>query len=454
MADTENQAGKTLPWDVDQFNQVINEQSKKVRAQVIPTVAPGMETMPQNVSLPEGLTVAGALGESAGAIKGAAGTGWNQLVNPNVSLQEEAQLRGGLSPIVPSVPNMGGGGGPTGKPWRQPTGGIGSTIGNLNNTGVVPTVETPAISSIVPTTPTPMQEGGGPPIGMVSPQYNMAPEAPTGAGFGGVVPTNAPTTGGIGGFVDSEMARIEKDRAEYDAYRKQKEEEQLAGLGEAGQDRLRQRIAAMAPYLEGVSKGRKARIMGGIVGEHFKSEDEMRRTLLTGRQGAEAALTTAGIRAGAVREAAIMRANTEAQKMGIDVAKLGIEQQKLGLQTGNIQSEIQLREATINDMLTKTNQIEPMKMALQESKSADERTKVQRTFWNNANTEAFKQTLSGIKAKYIYTPDSPEAVKETQDAYQKFTSGFEAGAIRFPFKGEAWNGFQYDGSKWVKQNTQ
>lgn len=457
MRDTENQAGKILPWDTEQFNRVVNEHVKKVVPEAFP-IAPGAESVPRNVPIPEGQTIAEGVKTAAGVVGETARTAWNQISNPNIPFGEETLLRGGLGPVVPLEPSGGGGGGPavpyTGPtPWRKQTTGIELTAGGLTPE-IVPTTETPGTPGIVPTTFT--QEGGGPPIGMRTSYYNEGLMTPTVSNPGaGVVPTNAPVgAGGFQGFADTEMARIERDKAEYAAHRRNLEEQQLAGLGGAGQDRLKERLAAMAPYLEGVSKGRKAKIMAGIVGEHFRSEDEMRKTIIAGRQGAESTMTTAGIRAGATREAAIMRANTEAQKMGIDVAKLGLEQQKLGLQAGNIQSEIRLREASINDMLTKTGQIEPMKLALSEARNTDERTKVQREFWNQANSLAFKETLAGIKNKYQYTPDSPEAIKETQAAYQKFTSGFEAGAIRFPFRGEVYQGFQFDGTKWVKQNTE
>lgn len=456
---SKDQANELWPMAVPEFDQMINERAKGTAGKVI-SMAPGMETVPENIPAPtgEGSIASGVVG-AARSVGGAISTGYNQIAKPNVESGEEALLRGGLGPVVPSTPNIGSGGGASNAayigpmPWRvlSEIVPIGDQVQTATETqGVVP------VSAQMPMRRE-QKEGETLTVGREAPAGGEGPMQFTvsspGTG-GGVVPTNAPMGGGVQGFVDTEMQRIEKDRAEYAAYRRQKEEEQLAGLGEAGQDRLKQRMAAMAPYLQGVSRRRQAQIMSGIVGEHFKSEDEMRKALLMGRMGAEASTTAATIRSGSVREAAIMRANTEAQKMGIDVAKLGLEQQKLGLQAGNIQSEMKLREATINDMMVKSGQIEPMKLALSETKNADERTKVQREFWNNANTTAFKETLAGIKAKYQYTPDSPEAAKETQDAYQKFTSGFEAGTIRFPFRGEVWNGFVYDGSKWVKQNTQ
>lgn len=452
MAETENQAGKTLPWDIDQFNQVINEHSKKVREQVAVANPVPELGIPPATGGPEIPFKESLVGKTVGGVVGGAVDTYNLYRNVSRA-NTPGQEAGALAPETTVIPPTYTGS----APWRKPNTGIETSTETPVGGGIVPTAEAPVAPGIVPMAPT--KVGGSPPIGMRQAFYNEAPEAPGGAftgggGAAGVVPINAPSGGGIGGFVDQEMERINKDKAEYAASRAKLEEEQLAGLGPAGQDKLKQRIAAMAPYLEGVSKGRKAKIMAGYIGEHLKSEDEMRKAIVTGRQGLETATVSAGIRAGASRDAAIMRANTEAQKMGIDVAKLGIETQKLGLQAGNIQSQMRLREAQVNDMMMKTGQIEPMKLALQEAKNSDERTKIQRTAWDQANTDLFKQTLASIKAKYQYTPDSPEAIKETQQAFQNFTAGHQVGAIRFAFKGQVEGDYTFDGTKWIKTNNQ
>lgn len=441
----ENQTGKILPWDTEQFNQVVNDHVKKVTQQVVPP-APGIgELTPAQMAGKVTVEPLGRVGK---------------YIGENVEMATPFQNPYGENPGSSIIPGSPPASAPVNPVWRQPTSGLATTGGGLPPTNPTEVVPTPAsgtggVTSIVPTGP--MQEGGGPPIGMRQSFYNEAPEAPGGSftgggGAGGVVPANAPSGGGIGGFVDSEMVKIERDRAEYAAYRNKMEENQLAGLGEAGQDKLRARMAAMAPYLEGVSKGRRAHIMAGIVGEHIKGQDELSKAVLAGRAGTEAATISSGIRAGSVREAAMIRAQSEAQKMGIDVAKLGLEQQKLGLTAGNYQSEARLREAQINNYLVQNNQIEPLKLALQGAKNLDERTKIQRGAWDDANSLLLKQKIAAINATYAMTPDSKEAIQAKRDAFMAFTSGHMVGSRRFPFQGQIdeESGAVFDGSKWTK----
>lgn len=293
--------------------------------------------------------------------------------------------------------------------------------------------------------------------GVIMPGETSVSEGPTkpgvssfdkGAGYTPGGSEVVPTGGGYGGFVDSEMKRIEKDRAEYDKYLRDKEDKELLGLGPEGEQRIKKRMEALSPYLEGVSKGRKARVFAGVLEQSMKEESEARRAMYTTKASGEAATTAAAIRAGATREAAYTKAQTEAAKLGIDIRKLGIEEQKLGIEAGKASSTIRESMAKIQNMMH-GQQMEEMKVALGAAKDATERKKIEMDFAQKAITTSYTEGLKNLREEFRMNPNAKEFQERAQALYNDYAQHFQVLDILNPKEGKVAGNNIYKGGKWV-----
>lgn len=109
---------------------------------------------------------------------------------------------------------------------------------------------------------------------------------------------------------------------------------------------------------------------------------EAKKTYIAGRASREAA----GIQAEGVVSAAGMKAQTEAARLGIQAA--------------DVKSKMQLRQSQMDQMLTESGLIGPMKLKLQGAKDDVERKKIQRDFYDAASKDIFDKKSKALAAQH------------------------------------------------------
>jgi hypothetical protein len=437
---------KNIPGNVpgeipDRMQTRVNEVSEKIpmKPGVIlpPTIEAGGVIEPTGKEIPFSESLVGkGVSAVAGAAKSAYGT-YSDISKMNTP-GYQGEFSGALAANPTNTRNLG--------PMEERITPTAPGVLQFGDRGVIGGPE--EASKAPPITRTHMDEQGIVQVGGTPPDQGPMKATVSSPGWRpgeGIVPSAG---GGVGGFVDSEMKKIEKDRAEYDQYLRTKEEEKLAGLGPEGEAKMKKRIRDLEPYLEGVSKGRKAKIMSGFMGKLIEEEGAGSRALLKGRQDKEAAMGAATVKADAVRTAAYQKAQTEAAKYGIDIAKLGLQEKDLGLKAAEVGERVKLWQAQIKQYGDKTA-IDAVNLQLRAAENETQKNKIRSDFFQKMSSDIYDKRMAGIQKKYEFNMNSPEAKREELEATRDRISGAQMAVVMNPYEGAATMGAHYTGGKWI-----
>jgi hypothetical protein len=204
-------------------------------------------------------------------------------------------------------------------------------------------------------------------------------------------------------FAGEELARKRGDEAmaELDRQRQLGLVQPTGMVGyEAGAARMREtaRIESLASKLP-----RKER--AGVIAAGLKASSELERAKMAGAAESEKSQ---------MKYAADIY--TAAAKSSADWAKLGIDAQ-------DTQSKMQYRKSQVDNLMTRTGLIEPMRLQLTQAKNAVEARKIQRDFAMRALTEDLHARMKEFEGSTI--PGMPRT-PEQQKKFDNIMNGYQA----------------------------
>lgn len=223
--------------------------------------------------------------------------------------------------------------------------------------------------------------------------------------FGGIDQSRADMTAGLEGelkFASEELARKRSDEAMTELDR-QRQLGIVAPTGmaayEANAAQMREtgRIESMASRLP-----RKER--AGVIAEGLKASTELTKTKIAGAAESEKSQ---------MKYAADIY--TAAAKSSADWAKLGIDAQ-------DTQSKMNYRKSQVDNLMTRTGLLEPMKLQLSQAKDAVEVRKIQRDFAMRALTEDLHARMKEFEGSTI--PGMPRT-PEQQKKFENIMNGYQ-----------------------------
>ena len=193
------------------------------------------------------------------------------------------------------------------------------------------------------------------------------------------------------------------------------------GNAEAEALQLRQDLGlspktGMAEYEANAARMREdARLQGLVSGLPKKT----RAGVIEGAIRAKSAEETARI--GAVAEGA--KANTAYQaKIYESAIKSNEEWAKLGIQAQDVQSKMKYRQSMVDDLMTKTGLLEPMKLQLAQTKTSADQTKVKRDFAMKALDKLYETQVNEYRDTTMKmggnTPELQQKFNQIQSNYQ------------------------------------
>jgi len=201
---------------------------------------------------------------------------------------------------------------------------------------------------------------------------------------------------------------------------------------EAGATRMRERSA-----MEGIVSGLPRKTRAGVIAESLKSRGDIERT-----------------RIGAISEQEKAKSVSQA-KIYESAIKSQADWAKLGISADDVRSKQQYRKAQVDDLMTRTGLLEPMKLQLAQAKTGMESRKIQRDFAMQALDKVFAPRLKEYQDSVMSgMPRTPEQqvqfnklMKDHDNAIANIDNQFpEEGATR---KFEDGRVGRFTNGKWV-----
>jgi hypothetical protein len=236
-----------------------------------------------------------------------------------------------------------------------------------------------------------------------------APAGPTPSAY-----APAATTGGgvVRDIYAEDVAKAQRDRAEYEQYLKEKELREVAGI-DAGPERLRKHMESVEPYLAGLKRKDAAKLRATLAGQFLAGQEDLRKSYISGQMSRFAAGETAAGKVESQKIAAMARYQIEAQKHGINVAKLRLDEAKLGLQAADIDLKATKIMSDIKQGAT-ADELKRLDLTLKAAKTVDEKVEAERRFLREKNYNLGQLAWKGWEAKYSMNPNAPEAIQAAE----------------------------------------
>jgi len=163
--------------------------------------------------------------------------------------------------------------------------------------------------------------------------------------------------------------------------------------------RLREESIQRQRYEEGTAERQRRQDLGLEPKLGYAAYEEaakrMREGVIPPKE--RAAIEVARIGAVGEREKARLRSEGVISAAGV---KAQTEAAKLGIQAADVKSKMQLRQAQMDQMLTQTGLLEPMKLKLQGARDAVSRTKIQRDTLESANKQIYEKETKALETQF------------------------------------------------------
>lgn len=325
----------------------------------------------------------------------------------------------------------------------------------------------PRPTPIIPETPTGYQGGEAPAYmtehigakGIIEERGGygpIEPQATTPMGPMGKMRTEMPTAEDLMRQEQYERERTQaaKSMAEWEEY--ERTERMMGAMGiskEAEQRQFKERMSTLEGMMGGLKEGDKAKLRVQVASQFYQSQDELRKTYISGEFSRQAAGETAAARAESQRIASQMRFLSDAQKLGVDIKKLELTQAGLGLKA----EELQLQKNKFAADFKKSMSEEERKnyeTAMKTAKTEQEQRQTAREYYRSWIFKQYDGAMAAVRMKHQDNPNTEEALADLAGAERILIQGNEMISWLLPEEGRTMphpNGgfYQFRQGKWV-----